>query len=163
VNLLELLRVKVFVVDAPLVNVSSEVVDALFVFFNTCHLVFLNCRDYFFEAVHFGFYHRVYVVDMLQCGLFQVNEPLLRISNLSLHNSLSTKDIRFDLIKRCVLRPDLFSHHRRLVVKINLILFLSPLDDLVHSVETFLDLLHQASLTVKPNLLIRLELLHKVD
>ena len=163
VHLLELLAVHVLVVHAPLAVINAELFMLLLEAIDTRNKMAFHGRDDLFETVHLRLNHAVHIVDMLQGCLLQVKQPLLRLAHLLLNNALTAKHVALHLIQRLVLSADLIRDHCCGVRKAHIILFFRTLDDLIHSVETVLDLLHEAALSLQVLPFVVLHLVKQAD
>ena len=149
---------KVFVVDAPSAILYSEIFVLFLEILDTTDQVLFDCRDNSLKSIHLSLNNTVHIIDMFQSGFFEVQKSLFSICNLLLYDTLTTKHIALYFFECLVLGADLLADDCSLVCQIDISLFLGSFDDLIHSVETVLDLLHEAALALKPLPLIILHL-----
>jgi hypothetical protein len=94
-------------------------------------------------------------------GLFEVDKPLLLISQLLLDHTLPADYVAAQLFDILTLTADLLANQRGLVTQVDVVLLLRPLDDLIHGGEAFLHLLHEAAFALQALLLVAFQLVHE--
>ena len=86
---------------------------------------------------------------------------MLGVSEFALDDVLSTKHVRLDLFERLRLAAQLLTGLCLALRQHNLILLLCSLYYIVHSGQTVLNLLHESLLSLKPHLLVLLQLVNE--
>ena len=85
----DLLRSDIFVVDSPLCIFLFERCELVLQLFTELQLLPLKCGHHIIEASHLSLNDSIHICHMLQSRLLKIDEPLLRICHFELNDILS--------------------------------------------------------------------------